>query len=69
MAKPQLKFEATIDNFDTSPFYPIIQAKPHAVVSLKDSIYLEPNEAGVEQYVGPCSNMTYTFPPPFHFLM
>lgn len=53
MAKPQLKFEATIDNFNTSPFHPIIRTKPHAVVPLEDSIRLEPNKEGVEQYVEP----------------
>lgn len=51
MAKPQLKFEGEINNFDASPFKPIIRTKPHAIVPLEDSIRLEPNEQGVNQYV------------------
>lgn len=51
MAKPQLKFETRVNNFDMSPFKPIIQTKPHAIVPLEDSIRLVPNEEGVEQYV------------------
>lgn len=53
MVKPQLKFEAAIDNFNTSPFRPIIQTKPHALVPLEDSVRLKLNGEGVEQYVEP----------------
>lgn len=51
MPKPQLRFEHKVDNFSSPPFKPLLRSKPHAVVGLRDSIRLERNEEGVEQYV------------------
>ncbi|PWY92573.1 hypothetical protein BO70DRAFT_327811 [Aspergillus heteromorphus CBS 117.55] len=48
--KPQLLFEHPADNTDTSPFKPLLRSKPHAIVSLEDSIKPADTVAG---YVHP----------------
>ena len=38
MPKPQLLFERQVDNADTKPFKPLLETKPHAIVTLEESI-------------------------------
>ncbi|KAE8380011.1 ribonuclease H-like domain-containing protein [Aspergillus bertholletiae] len=44
--KPQLQFERQVDNSDSSPFKPLLRAKPHAVVPLEESIKSSDPAAG-----------------------
>ncbi|CAF3570589.1 hypothetical protein SNK03_012085 [Fusarium graminearum] len=53
ISKPQLQFERKPDNFAPPPWKPILKAKPHASVSLKESLNIVPNEAGTPQYQHP----------------
>ena len=48
IAKPQLLFERRPDNRDTSPFKPLLQSKPHAIVPLSESLddqHVDSNES------------------------
>ena len=36
--KPQLHFDRKVDNYDTAPFKPLLRSKPHAIVSLDQSL-------------------------------
>lgn len=38
LRKPQLDFHRQVNNFDASPFKPLLQRKPHAVVPLEQCI-------------------------------
>lgn len=38
MQKPQLNFERKVNNYDTSTWKPLLKTKPHALVSLENSI-------------------------------
>lgn len=48
--KPQRSFEEKIDNMDTSPWKPLLIAKPHAIVPLEESVRLIQDENGREMY-------------------
>ncbi|PWY87885.1 exosome complex exonuclease Rrp6 [Aspergillus sclerotioniger CBS 115572] len=68
--KPQLQFERPADNTDTSPFKPLLKTKPHASVSLEDSLkfsdsavgYVNPYEAEIRAAKFPASS--YSVSPP-----
>lgn len=51
ISKPQLLFERQPDNFPSGPWKPILSEKPHAKVSLEESLKIVPNESGAPQYV------------------
>lgn len=53
IVKPQLAFEKKPDNNDTSPWKPFLTTKPHAIVSLEDSLELFINDYNQEQYRHP----------------
>ncbi|RKF59549.1 Exosome complex exonuclease rrp6 [Erysiphe neolycopersici] len=53
IVKPQLAFEKKPDNNDTSPWKPILTTKPHAIVSLEDSLELFVNDYDQKQYRHP----------------
>ncbi|KAI1204710.1 ribonuclease H-like domain-containing protein [Annulohypoxylon truncatum] len=53
ITKPQDSFEVKPDNFCTSPWKPILTAKPHALVSLKDSLQTFNDENQKTQYKHP----------------
>lgn len=56
MEKPQAKFLEKINNFETSPFQPLIKFKPNAVRSLEDSLQLvEATEETPKHYENPYS--------------
>jgi hypothetical protein len=48
--KPQNNFERKANNSDNGPWRPVLTSKPHAKVSLEDSLVTLPNEEGDEQY-------------------
>lgn len=50
ISKPQVTFERQPDNFPTFPWKPILTSKPHAKISLEESLVTVPNEAGTPQY-------------------
>ena len=54
MPKPQLRFYRTVANDQVAPFKPLLQSKPHAILSLEESIgqgeaigCVQPNKLGV----------------------
>ncbi|KAL7273352.1 exosome nuclease subunit [Rhizina undulata] len=53
MVKPQLSFAVKPDNYDTSPFKPLLTKKPHATVTLEESLKTYVNEEGKLQYIHP----------------
>ncbi|TEY78795.1 hypothetical protein BOTCAL_0045g00110 [Botryotinia calthae] len=53
LVKPQLAFEVKPDNEDTSPWLPLLKTKPHAKVSLEDSLGMITNEYDQKQYKHP----------------
>ncbi|RAL64756.1 hypothetical protein DID88_001787 [Monilinia fructigena] len=53
LVKPQLAFEVKPDNEDTSPWLPLLKTKPHAKVSLEDSLGMITNEFDQKQYKHP----------------
>lgn len=56
MIKPQSKFLKSVNNFETSPFKPIIEFKPNAIKSLQDSLKLiEPTDEIPLHYENPYS--------------
>ncbi|KOS17597.1 Exosome complex exonuclease rrp6 [Escovopsis weberi] len=61
--KPQLDFEVPPNNFPTGPWQPILIDKPHASVSLLDSLVTSAGDTGVAQFNHPyleeISSMTY----------
>ncbi|KHN97186.1 exosome complex exonuclease Rrp [Metarhizium album ARSEF 1941] len=63
VTKPQTTFEKQPDNFPTGPWKPILANKPHATVSLEQSLVNSPGEDGIKQYKHPyeteISNMKY----------
>ncbi|KAM5351832.1 hypothetical protein ACJ41O_004555 [Fusarium nematophilum] len=63
ISKPQLLFERQPDNFPSSPWKPILTSKPHAKLSLEESLNTAPNESGTPQYQHPYEHeivrMTY----------
>ncbi|KAF5876649.1 putative exosome complex exonuclease rrp protein [Botrytis fragariae] len=50
LVKPQLAFEVKPDNENTSPWLPLLKTKPHAKVSLEDSLGMITNEYDQKQY-------------------
>jgi exosome complex exonuclease RRP6 len=46
-----LLFDVKPNNLDTSPFRPLLTAKPHAKVPLEKSFEMFTNELGNKQYV------------------
>ncbi|KAI9754076.1 MAG: Carboxy-terminal domain (CTD) phosphatase [Chaenotheca gracillima] len=52
LAKPQRHFHRKVTNDETVPFKPLLKSKPHAVVSLEDSLETFSNH-GSEQYKHP----------------
>lgn len=50
LPKPQLLFDNVPTNDETSPFKPLLRAKPHAIVSPAESLTLEMTEDGFMQY-------------------
>ncbi|TID29813.1 hypothetical protein CANINC_001628 [Pichia inconspicua] len=56
MDKPQEKFLSTVDNFETTPFHPLIKFKPNAIKSLEESLELvEATDDVPEHYENPYS--------------
>lgn len=51
LVKPQLGFDVKPDNEDTSPWLPLLKTKPHAKVSLEDSLGMITSEYNQQQYV------------------
>ncbi|KAL1884109.1 hypothetical protein VTK73DRAFT_6778 [Phialemonium thermophilum] len=51
--KPQNAFERKVDNFDTSPWKPLLSTKPHAIVPLDQSLETIVNEDQQTQYKHP----------------
>lgn len=50
LAKPQLAFKVKPDNHDISPWKPLLETKPHALVPLKDSLGIFTNDFDQKQY-------------------
>lgn len=50
LVKPQLAFDVKPDNSDESPWKPLLTSKPHATVSLEDSLPTFTNDFGQIQY-------------------
>lgn len=48
--KPQKTFEVTTDNFTTTPWKPLLTTKPHAKVSLEQSLRSEATIDGTQKY-------------------
>ncbi|OAA73572.1 exosome complex exonuclease Rrp [Cordyceps fumosorosea ARSEF 2679] len=63
VVKPQNLFDVKPDNFPTGPWKPTLTNKPHAVVSLQDSLVTFTDEDGLTQYKHPYEHeilqMTY----------
>lgn len=54
MDKPQEKFTTAVDNFETTPFRPLIKFKPNAIKSLEESLELvEATDEVPEHYENP----------------
>ena len=51
MQKPQLFFNAKPNNDGKTPFKPLLQSKPHAIIPLEDSLRPMVSNLGHEQYV------------------
>ncbi|KAI9822307.1 MAG: exosome nuclease subunit [Pycnora praestabilis] len=51
--KPQLQFETIPSNDETTPFKPLLNAKPHAILPLEESLTALRDEDGVTQYSHP----------------
>ena len=41
LTKPQLLFDRKVDNFESGPWLPLLTSKPHALISLDESLKLE----------------------------
>ena len=50
LEKPQLHFAYPPNNYDVSPFKPLLQTKPHALIPLDESLQLFSSEDGVQRY-------------------
>lgn len=53
LVKPQLAFNIKPDNDDTSPWKPILDTKPHAIVPLEESLSIFKNDFDQLQYKHP----------------
>lgn len=56
LTKPQLSFDEVPRNDETTPFKPLINSKPHAIVPLGQSLALLTNDDGTEQYDTLCTS-------------
>ncbi|KAJ9611392.1 exosome nuclease subunit [Cladophialophora chaetospira] len=69
--RPQTTFERQVNNFDQSPWKPLLKTKPHATVSLEESIgtadtgYKHPYAQEIENYKYPPSVYQFEEPIPF----
>ena len=68
LPKPQLDFETTSFNHETTPFKPFLTQKPHAKTSLEDSVELAVNEHGEQQYRHPYEHEIKAYSYPEHVL-
>ena len=50
IAKPQMRFSDVPDNYDSTPFKPLLKSKPHALISFEQSMQLVNFEDGSKQY-------------------
>lgn len=48
--KPQKLFHQIPKNDETTPFKPLLRSKPHAIVPLEESLVLNANKDGLDQY-------------------
>ncbi|KAK3400531.1 ribonuclease H-like domain-containing protein [Sordaria brevicollis] len=64
--KPQNNFERKVDNFATGPWKPLLSSKPHAKVSLEDSLTTFVDEYDNTQYKHPYETEIKTTPYPDH---
>ena len=64
IAKPQLLFQHPSSNHDETSFKPLLNAKPHAIVPLEDSIRLEDGGNGSKHYVHPYEREIESAPTP-----
>ncbi|KAL8833447.1 MAG: hypothetical protein Q9170_004256 [Blastenia crenularia] len=53
LPKPQRLFKKVPTNDESTPFKPLLQLKPNAIVSLKDSLVTVPTQDGATQYRHP----------------
>ncbi|KAK9368574.1 ribonuclease H-like domain-containing protein [Lipomyces kononenkoae] len=54
IARPQLNFQTQADNYNTSPFRPLLTKKPNAMISLEESLKMEyPKDSGQPYYRNP----------------
>ena len=51
IAKPQLLFDRVPNNAETTPFKPLLRAKPNAIVALDESLKLVATGDALKQYV------------------
>ncbi|EGO55710.1 hypothetical protein NEUTE1DRAFT_86290 [Neurospora tetrasperma FGSC 2508] len=64
--KPQNNFERKVDNFNTGPWKPLLSSKPHAKVSLEDSLTTFVDDDNNTQYKHPYETEIKTTPYPEH---
>lgn len=50
IAKPQLLFDDVPTNDELTPFKPLLNIKPHAILPLEESLVLVPSSDGSQQY-------------------
>ncbi|KIY02497.1 uncharacterized protein Z520_00962 [Fonsecaea multimorphosa CBS 102226] len=71
MQKPQAFFERQVNNSDSTPFKPLLQTKPHAIVPLDESVgnedtgYKHPYAREIDHYRYPPSVYKFKQPIPF----
>ncbi|KAL9633033.1 MAG: hypothetical protein Q9164_004942 [Protoblastenia rupestris] len=59
IAKPQLHFNHTPQNYEKTPFKPLLTFKPHALISLTESLQLVPSEdSSSQEYDAHTSSLT-----------
>ena len=65
LLKPQLLFKCAPNNSDNTPFKPLLQSKPHALVPLEESIGPSTLEDGRKEYDNILFLISTAFTPPF----
>ncbi|OAL38717.1 hypothetical protein AYO20_01923 [Fonsecaea nubica] len=65
MQKPQAFFDRQVNNSDPSPFRPLLQTKPHALVPLEDSIGSEDTGYGPHYLSGAFTHSTFRYNHPY----
>jgi len=53
IAKPQLLFDERVNNYEATPFKPLLTSKPNAIVPLEQSLHISRNKYDREQYQHP----------------